>query len=52
MEKEADPGADLLMMPIRQEMDAPVRGGYFRATRSLWSMRWTNAAMSARAIMP
>ncbi len=41
-----------LAMPIRQEMDGPVRGSYLRATRSLWSMRWMNAAMSQRAIMP
>ena len=52
MEKEADPRAGLLMMPIRQEMDTPVRGSYFRFTRSFWSMRWMNAAISARAIMP
>ena len=48
MEKEADPKAGLLVEPIRQEAAAPYRKRYF--TRSFWSMRWTNAAMSARAI--
>ncbi len=48
MEKEADPRAGLPIMPIRQEAAASHRERYF--TRSFWSMRWMNAAMSARAI--
>ena len=48
MEKEADPGAGLLVKPIRQEAAASHRERYF--TRSLTAMRCRNAAMSARAI--
>ena len=48
MGKEADPGAGLLVEPIRQEAAASFRERYF--TRSLTAMRCRNAAMSQRAI--
>ena len=48
MEKETDPGAGLLLKPIRQEASASHWERYF--TRSFSAIRCRNAAMSARAI--